>query len=150
MWVWHTHRCDTHSVVIIVSKSQVTLLASCHYDISRRLRKVSLQYSGSTSLHLLGQNDWVTEWLNYIAVRRTAPPTLGLLNLNIDFEIYIFENITTKIYILTGVRPLNKIYIYIIAIRESRSWDCINNSTEAWMYSPLATMLFLKQSMLHS
>ena len=30
-----------------------TLLPSYDYDISRRLQKVSLQYSGSTSLHLL-------------------------------------------------------------------------------------------------
>ena len=33
-----------------------TLLASCDYDISRRLQKVSLQYSGSTSLHLLDEH----------------------------------------------------------------------------------------------
>ena len=35
-----------------------TLLPSCDYDISRRLQKVSLQYSGSTSLHLLDEHIW--------------------------------------------------------------------------------------------
>ena len=36
-------------------KSRSTLLPSCDYDISRRLQKVSLQYSGSTSLHLMDE-----------------------------------------------------------------------------------------------
>ena len=33
-----------------------TLLTSCNYDISRRHQKVSLEYSGSTSLHLLDEH----------------------------------------------------------------------------------------------
>ena len=36
--------------------NQGTLLPSCDYDISRRLQKVSVQYSGSTSLHLLDEH----------------------------------------------------------------------------------------------
>ena len=37
-------------------KISATLLPSCDYDINRRLQKVSLQYSGSTSLHLLDEH----------------------------------------------------------------------------------------------
>ena len=37
-------------------ESAITLLPSWDYDISKRLQKVSLQYTGSTSLHLLDEH----------------------------------------------------------------------------------------------
>ena len=51
----------TDNVVKVKSASYckqrvATLLPSGDYDFSRRLQKVSQQYTGSTSLHLLGEH----------------------------------------------------------------------------------------------